>query len=68
MKWDPYTLVVVLGKDGKSEGSLYVDDGENFYFHNGAYIHRKFVFSGTSLSSENVGTKLQDSGLSQDDD
>ncbi len=57
MKWDPYTLVVVLGKDGSAEGSLYVDDGETFEFQSGAYIHRHFTFSGSSLTSEDVGPK-----------
>ncbi|CAK9435287.1 uncharacterized protein LODBEIA_P57480 [Lodderomyces beijingensis] len=28
MKHDPYTLVVALDKQGKAQGSLYVDDGE----------------------------------------
>jgi mannosyl-oligosaccharide alpha-1,3-glucosidase len=57
MKWDPYTLVVVLDKVGSAEGTLYVDDGETFDFQNGAYIHRKFSFSGSTLISENLGTK-----------
>ena len=54
MKWDPYTLIVVLGKDGKADGELYVDDGETFDYQNGAYIHRKFTFDGSSLSSADV--------------
>jgi alpha 1,3-glucosidase len=57
MKWDPYTLVVVLDKDGKADGSLYVDDGETFDFESGAYIHRQFTFSGSTLSSEDIGSK-----------
>ena len=57
MKWDPYTLLVVLGKDGRAEGSLYVDDGETFDYQSGAYIHRNFIFSESSLSSESIGTK-----------
>ncbi|KAK3325593.1 glycosyl hydrolases family 31-domain-containing protein [Apodospora peruviana] len=44
MKWDDYTLVVTIGRDGKSaEGDLYVDDGDSFDFEKGQYIHRKFV-------------------------
>ncbi|MCJ1250918.1 hypothetical protein MMC30_008146 [Trapelia coarctata] len=58
MKWDPFTLVVVLGNDGNAEGTLYVDDGESFNYQDGAYIHRKFTFSvGTqSLVSEDLAT------------
>ncbi|KAK3359351.1 glycoside hydrolase family 31 protein [Lasiosphaeria hispida] len=52
MKWDDYTLVVTIGRDGKSaEGDLYVDDGESYDFEQGQYIHRKFVFDGTQKIS-----------------
>ncbi|KLJ12136.1 alpha 1,3-glucosidase [Blastomyces silverae] len=57
MKWDPYTLVVTLDKNGQAEGTLYVDDGETFDYQSGAYIHRRFTFSESSLSSTDIGTK-----------
>ena len=57
MKWDPYTLVVVLDKKGEATGKLYVDDAETFDFESGAYIHRKFDMYDSSLSSANIGTK-----------
>lgn len=57
MKWDPYTLVVTLNKNGESEGSLYVDDGETFNYERGGYIHRQFRFRDSVLSSENLGIK-----------
>ncbi|KAI9744271.1 MAG: hypothetical protein M1818_002423 [Claussenomyces sp. TS43310] len=57
MRWDPYTLVVVLGKSGSAVGELYVDDGETFDYQSGAYIHRVFEFSSDSLLSKDVGTK-----------
>lgn len=50
MKWDPFTLVVVIGNDGNAEGTLYVDDGESFHYQEGAYIHRKFTFSSATGS------------------
>jgi len=58
MKWDPFTLVVVIGNDGNAEGTLYVDDGESFNYQEGAYIHRKFTFSSAtgSLVSGDLGT------------
>jgi alpha 1,3-glucosidase len=57
MKWDPYTLVIALGKDGEAEGSIYIDDGESFDYQRGAYIHRRFRFGGSALWSEDIGTK-----------
>jgi mannosyl-oligosaccharide alpha-1,3-glucosidase len=55
MKWDPYTLIVVLDSEGHADGSLYDDDGETFEFQSGAYIYRRFVFSGSRLSSKDIG-------------
>lgn len=56
MKWDPYTLVVVLDKNSeKAEGTLYVDDGETFDYQQGAYIHRKFSFENNELKSADIG-------------
>lgn len=57
MKWDPYTLVVVPGKDAQAEGSLYIDDGETFDYQLGGYIYRRFSFRGSTLSSEDIGVK-----------
>lgn len=57
MKWDPYTLIVAVGKDGKADGSLYVDDGETFDYQKGAFIHRRFGFDESSLRSEDLATK-----------
>jgi len=52
MKWDDYTLVVSVSKDGKSaEGDLYVDDGDSYDYEKGQYIHRKFVLDGQTISS-----------------
>ncbi|KAK3378468.1 glycoside hydrolase family 31 protein [Podospora didyma] len=51
MKWDDYTLIVTIGRDGKhAEGDLYVDDGESYDFEKGQYIHRKFVLDGAAKS------------------
>lgn len=55
MKWDPYTLVVVLDKRGEAEGILYLDHGETFDHELGAYSWRRFKMSGGQLTSEDIG-------------
>ncbi|KAI5290699.1 hypothetical protein KEM54_000708 [Ascosphaera aggregata] len=57
MRYDPYTLVIVLDKNGKAEGTLYEDDGETYDFKDGAYIHRRFIFDGSKLVSEDIATQ-----------
>ncbi|TKA69853.1 hypothetical protein B0A49_07634 [Cryomyces minteri] len=59
MKWDPFTLVVVLGKDGNADGTLYLDDGASFDHEAGAYVHRRFVFDNDAvvLRSEDLATE-----------
>lgn len=63
MRYDPFTLVVVLGNDGIADGELYLDDGESFEYQDGAYIHRRFSFSNGALSSEDIaaakGSKME---------
>lgn len=56
MKWDPYTFLVVLTDAGTAEGTLYIDDGETYDFEKGAYIHRRFIFRDSALTSEDIGT------------
>ncbi|KAI2643346.1 glycoside hydrolase family 31 protein [Xylaria nigripes] len=51
MKFDDYTLVVVVSKDGTAEGHLYVDDGDSFEYQKGQYIHRIFKLEGSKLTS-----------------
>ncbi|KAJ8765299.1 hypothetical protein K2173_011996 [Erythroxylum novogranatense] len=51
---DPYTLVIALNSSQAAEGELYVDDGKSYNFLQGAYIHRRFVFSNGQLTSFNI--------------
>ncbi|KAJ8769225.1 hypothetical protein K2173_001000 [Erythroxylum novogranatense] len=53
---DPYTLVIALNSSQAAEGELYVDDGKSYDFMQGAYIHRRFVFSNGQLTSLNVAS------------
>nr|AAU87580.1 glucosidase II alpha subunit [Trichoderma reesei] len=51
MRFDPYTLVVSVSKDGQAEGELYVDDGDSYEYQDGQYIHRQFSLKDDVLSS-----------------
>ena len=58
MKWDPYTLLVVLDNAGNANGTLYVDDGESFDYNEGGHIYRHLEYKSTekSLTSTDIGT------------
>lgn len=51
MRFDDYTLVVVVAKDGSAEGDLYADDGDTFDNEKGQYIYRKFRLADNVLQS-----------------
>jgi alpha 1,3-glucosidase len=53
MKYDPYTLVVTVDRQGRAKGELYVDDGESYEYKNGKYILQQFTFDGKVLSGIN---------------
>ncbi|XP_071704204.1 probable glucan 1,3-alpha-glucosidase [Rutidosis leptorrhynchoides] len=56
MENDPYTLVIAVDNSGAAEGELYIDDGKSYEFKQGAYIHRRFIFSNGKLTSVNLAT------------
>jgi alpha 1,3-glucosidase len=51
MRFDDYTLVVTISKDGSAEGDLYADDGDTFDNEKGQYIYRKFSLANNILAS-----------------
>lgn len=63
MRYDPVTLVVVLGSDHDdlrevaATGEIYLDDGETFEYERGAQMHCRFHFDGntSTITSEDVG-------------
>lgn len=57
MKYDPFTIVVYLDKNGSAKGSLYVDDGESYEYLKGEYLDIQFSFDSTTreLVAEKVG-------------
>nr|GLL37287.1 THO complex subunit 5B-like [Ipomoea trifida] len=46
--------VIALNSSQAAEGELYIDDGRSFDFKEGAYIHRRFIFSAGTLTSLNL--------------
>ena len=54
MKYDPFTLVVVLGTSGDAEGILYLDDGESYDYQEGASIHRAFRYKAATSSLTSI--------------
>lgn len=52
MKNDPYTLVVIVGKDGTANGTLYIDDEVSFEYRHGKYLHLQLTFDGHNLTSK----------------
>ena len=51
MRFDDYTLVVSVSKEGAAEGELYVDDGDSFDFEQGQYVYRRFTLKDGALCS-----------------
>ncbi|KAF2754890.1 glucosidase II alpha subunit [Pseudovirgaria hyperparasitica] len=54
MRYDPYTLVLVLDKEGNAQGTLYVDDGDSFDYISGGYIHRNFEYSSATSTLQST--------------
>ena len=48
--------MIALNSSQAAEGELYLDDGKSFDFKQGAYIHRRFVFSNGQLTSSNTAS------------
>lgn len=60
MKYDPYTLIISLDKEGNAKGDIYVDDGESYMYEKGEFIRPHFSFS--------LSDKTIQGGLSEDDE
>lgn len=46
--------MIALNSTQEAEGELYTDDGKSFEYAQGAYIHRRFLFSHGKLTSSNM--------------
>ncbi|KAJ1830532.1 hypothetical protein IWW55_001548 [Coemansia sp. RSA 2706] len=51
MRRDPFTLYVYANRAGAASGQLYVDDGESYAYHAGAFIERDLEYAGGRLVS-----------------
>lgn len=56
MKYDPYTVVVHVGKDGSAKGALYADDGESYNYEKGEFLNVEFTFDSASRAFTAVKT------------
>lgn len=54
---DPFTLIVCVDSDSKSEGKLYVDDGHSFNYTHGEYVYREFEFNEDVLTNKNINVQ-----------
>eukprot|EP00854_Cymbomonas_tetramitiformis_P009889 gene9889-11712_t len=50
MSNDPYTLLIMLDAAQSASGELYEDDGTSTSHQQGAFVHRRFAYSGATLS------------------
>ncbi|KAK1413810.1 hypothetical protein QVD17_35593 [Tagetes erecta] len=66
MENDPYTLVIAVDSSGAAEGEVYIDDGKSYEFKQGAYIHRRFIFSDGKLTSVNLAAASSTSSFVSD--
>ena len=51
---DPYTLYVMLNKQGKANGTLYIDDGKTFDYRNEKFLYIQFDFDGQRISGHQL--------------
>ncbi|XP_037936994.1 neutral alpha-glucosidase AB-like [Teleopsis dalmanni] len=61
MQNDPYTLIVCLDREGKANGTLYIDDEKSYGYRKGNYIHVNFAFENYRLTNYFIGTPKYDS-------
>jgi alpha 1,3-glucosidase len=54
MFWDPMILTIAVDVQGRSEGELYVDDGESFNYATGSFIHKRYAFDGKQLVASDL--------------
>lgn len=64
MDCDPYTLQIVLDKNGSASGEIYADDGHTMAFANGEYLWRSLKYDTSGKSAVLQSSKLGNSTVS----
>ncbi|KAJ1103969.1 hypothetical protein NDU88_001385 [Pleurodeles waltl] len=58
MKNISYELLVALDCKGSAVGEIYIDDGHSFqYLHKNEFLHRRFIYNNSVLSSSSADEK-----------
>ncbi|XP_034119570.1 neutral alpha-glucosidase AB [Drosophila albomicans] len=52
---DPYTLVICLDRQGKADGTLYLDDEKSYAYRDGQYIYVNYEFANNQLTNRFIG-------------
>lgn len=64
MRYDPYTLYIVLDSNGKAHGDLYVDDGSTFeYLNEDDWLHVEFEADDESRTLKGIISHSNDWGF-----
>lgn len=63
MKYDPYTLYVVIDSNGFAHGELYVDDGETFAYTSGDWLHIDFEANESERTIKGLVTHNENKGF-----
>lgn len=58
--------MIAVDSSGAAEGEVYIDDGKSYEFKQGAYIHRRFIFSDGKLTSVNLAAASSTSSFVSD--
>ncbi|KAH8387650.1 hypothetical protein KR093_008512, partial [Drosophila rubida] len=52
---DPYTLIICLDRQGKAEGTVYLDDEKSYKYRDGQYIYVNYEFANNQLTNRYIG-------------
>ncbi|XP_034478778.1 neutral alpha-glucosidase AB [Drosophila innubila] len=55
MLHDPYTLIICLDRQGKADGTLYLDDEKSYAYRDGQHIYVNYEFANNQLTNRFIG-------------
>jgi len=56
---DPISLYVALDKDGKAEGTLYLDDGKSYGYRDAKNIYVKIKYDNGKMTAEMINAGIE---------